>query len=93
MILSFRDKDTERIWNQLRIRGLPLSVQRIGLRKLIMVHRARDLRDLQAPPGNRLEPLRGDLEGRYSIRINDRWRICFRWKGGNAYEVEIADYH
>jgi proteic killer suppression protein len=93
MILSFRDKDTERIWNQLPIRKLGRAVQISALRKLFMIHTARSLKDLQILPGNRLELLKGDRAGQYSIRINDKWRLCFRWEAGNAYEIEIADYH
>jgi len=93
MIESFKDKDTERIWNQQPIRNLSRAVQISALRKLFIISRARSLRDLQTLPGNRLELLKGDRAGQYSIRINDQYRICFRWENGNAYEVEIADYH
>lgn len=93
MILSFKDKDTESIWNQVPIRRLAQRVQISSLRKLFMISRARSLRDLQVLPGNRLELLKGDRQGQYSIRINDKWRICFKWEDGNAYDVEIADYH
>jgi len=93
MIGSFKDKDTERIWNQQPIRNLSRAVQISALRKLFMISRARSLRDLQTLPGNRLELLKGDRTGQYSIRVNDRYRICLRWENGNAYEVEIADYH
>jgi proteic killer suppression protein len=93
MILSFRDKDTERIWNQVPIKRLAQGVQVSALRKLFMISRARSLRDLQTLPGNRLELLRGNRQGQYSIRINEKWRICFKREDGNAYNVEIADYH
>jgi len=93
MIGSFKDKDTERIWNQQPIRNLSRAVQISALRKLFMISRARSLRDLQTLPGNRLELLKGDRTGQYSIRVNDQYRICLRWENGNAYEVEIADYH
>ena len=93
MILSFKDKDTESIWNQVPIRGLARTVQVSALRKLFMISRARSLKDLQTLPGNRLELLKGDRRGQYSIRISKQWRVCFRWEDGNAYDVEITDYH
>jgi proteic killer suppression protein len=93
MILSFKDKDTESIWNQVRIRRLAQTAQVSALRKLFMISRARSLNDLQTLPGNRLELLKGNRRGQYSIRVNKQWRICFRWEVGNAYDVEIADYH
>lgn len=93
MILSFKDKDTERIWNQVPVKRLAHGVQVSALRKLFMIGRARSLRDLQTLPGNRLELPRGNRQGQYSIRINEKWRVCFNWEDGNAYEVEIADYH
>jgi proteic killer suppression protein len=93
VIGSFGDKRTESIWNQIPAPRLSLAVQRVALRKLIMVHRAKDLTDLRVPPGNRLEKLRGDRAGQYSIRINGQWRICFRWDGSDATDVEISDYH
>ena len=93
MILSFKDKDTESIWNQTPIRRLAQSVQVSALRKLFMISRARSLKDLNTLPGNRLELLKGNRQGQYSIRINDKWRVCFKWEDGNAYDVEIADYH
>ena len=93
MILSFRDKDTERIWNQVPIKRLARAVQISALRKLFMISRARSLKDLQTLPGNRLELLRGNRQGHYSIRIDQKWRICFTWEDGNAYDVEIVDYH
>lgn len=72
---------------------MPANLQRVALRKLRMLHRARSLDDLRVPPGNRLEALRGDRKGQHSIRINDQFRICFRWKAGDAFDVEIIDYH
>ncbi len=93
MIRSFRDTGTERIFLRERSRKLGSDVQRVAQRKLAMLDAAQSLQDLRAPPGNRLEKLTGDRTGQHSIRINDQWRICFRWKDGNAYDVEIADYH
>lgn len=72
---------------------MPQDIQQVALRKLRMLHRAVNLQDLRIPPANRLEKLRGEREGQYSIRINDQWRICFEWKNGDAYNVEIVDYH
>ncbi len=85
MIQSFKDKETERIWNQIYSKRIPRDVQKIGFRKLIMIHRAKDLFDLRVPLGNRLE--------QHSIRINKQWRICFNWNEGIVSEVEITDYH
>jgi proteic killer suppression protein len=93
MILSFRSKETEKIWNLESVRKIPLEVQKTGLRKLVMLNKSIDVNDLLIPPGNRLEKLKGDREGEYSIRINDQWRVCFIWQNGNALEVEIVDYH
>lgn len=93
MIKSFRDRDTEKLFAREPSRKLPHEIQRTALRKLAMLDAASELRDLRIPPGNRLEALRGDRKGQWSIRINDQWRICFRWHEGNAYEVEIEDYH
>jgi proteic killer suppression protein len=93
MIRSFRDADAEAIWNQQPVKRFQLSFQRIVLRKLFLIARARDILDLRVPPSNRLEQLKGDRKGQYSIRINDRWRICFVWDNNNAYQVEIVDYH
>ncbi len=93
MINSFKDKETAKVWDQTYSKRLPKDIQRIGLRKLIMLHKARDLNDLKVPPGNRLEFLSGDREGQYSIRINEQWRICFRWNQGQIEDVEIVDYH
>lgn len=93
MIKSFADKETEKIYLRLHSRKLPGNSQRAALRKLRMLNNARTLQDLKAPPGNRLEKLKGEREGQHSIRVNDQWRICFDWRAGDAYEVEIADYH
>lgn len=93
MIRSFADKDTERIFDRQRVTRLPGSMQRVALRKLRQVDAAVQLDDRRAPPGNRLEKLVGDRAGQHSIRINDQWRICFEWRGGDAYDVGIVDYH
>ncbi len=93
MIRSFRDRDTERIFLRERGARFARSLQRIALRKLLLLDAAESLDDLRVPPGNRLEKLAGDRAGQYSIRINDQWCVCFRWQGGNAHEVEIVDYH
>ena len=93
MIRSFRDKDAERVFLRERSRRLSSDVQKVAYRKLVMVDAAQSLQDLRVPPGNHLEKLRGKREGQHSIRINDQWRICFRWEEGNAYGVEITDYH
>ncbi|MGI8773457.1 MAG: type II toxin-antitoxin system RelE/ParE family toxin [Actinomycetota bacterium] len=93
MIKSFRDKDTDRLFQRQPVRKLGTRVQRVALRKLRMLDAAMRLSDLRIPPGNRLERLRGNRAGQHSIRINDQWRICFRWREGDAYDVEIVDYH
>lgn len=93
MVRSFADRGTERLFNRERVRDFPPNVHRVALRKLRMLHRARTLQDLRIPPGNRLEALRGRRKGQHSIRVNDQFRICFTWKEGDAYNVEIADYH
>jgi len=93
MIRTFGDKEAERLFRREAGRKLPPPVQRVALRKLLLLDAAELLDDLRVPPGNRLEKLRGDRKGQYSIRINDQWRVCFRWEDGDAYEVEIADYH
>jgi proteic killer suppression protein len=93
MIRSFKSKETEKIFNRQRSAKLPQDIQQLALRKLRMLNRAMNLQDLQVPPANRLEKLRGDRAGQYSIRINDQWRICFEWQDRDAYNVEIADYH
>lgn len=93
MIKSFRDKDTRRLFERERIPRWSGEIQRAALRKLLIIDAADELADLRVPPGNRLEKLSGDRAGTYSIRINDQWRVCFEWRNGDAYEVEIADYH
>ena len=93
MIKSFRDRATERVFDRRVSRRLPASVLRAVRRKLAMLDAATELGDLRVPPGNRLEALRGDRKGQHSIRINDQWRVCFRWQDGDAYGVEITDYH
>ena len=93
MIKSFADRDTERLFQRERVRRFPVGLLRLMLRKVGLVDAAEQLEDLRVPPGNRLEKLKGDRAGQHSIRINDQWRICFRWKDGNAYDVEIVDYH
>lgn len=94
MIKSFKDKETEKIYNQIFSKKLPQTIQKIALRKLIMIDNAQILEDLRVPPANHLEQLHGDREGQYSIRINDQFRICFEVKDTNEfYNVEIVDYH
>ena len=93
MIDDFRDAETERIWRGERSRRLPGDIQRTARRKLRMLNNAETLADLRVPPANRLEALKGDREGQYSIRVNDQWRICFVWAAGHASDVEIVDYH
>ena len=93
MILSFGSKETEKIWEGVRVKGLSLEVQQVARRKLRMLNNAQDLSDLRIPPANRLEKLSGSLKQYYSIRINDQWRIIFQWNSGNATLVEIIDYH
>ena len=93
MIVSFGKAETESVWNGERVKKLPPEIQQVGRRKLRMLNNSVDLNDLKIPPPNRLEKLSGKLKEFYSIRINDQWRIIFKWKGGNAFEVEIIDYH
>jgi proteic killer suppression protein len=93
MIKTFRCKETEKIFSGHASSKFPRDIQRTALRKLTMLHGAAALSFLRVPPANRLEELSGNREGQWSIRINDRWRICFRWTDGDAYEVEIVDYH
>ncbi|MEE4153636.1 MAG: type II toxin-antitoxin system RelE/ParE family toxin [Erythrobacter sp.] len=93
MIQSFADKETERVWSGRRSRKLPPDIQERLLIKLNMIDAAETLDDLRLPPGNRLHELEHDRAGQHSISINMKWRICFRWKNGNAYDVEIIDYH
>lgn len=92
MIRSFRDSRTESLFNDQDVPRFR-AIERVARRKLLYLHRAQRLEDLRVPPGNRLEALRGDRKGSYSIRVNDQWRICFRWKDGDAHDVEIVDYH
>ena len=93
MIKSFADRDTEALFQRQRVRRSPADLLRSMLRKLVAVDAAEALDDLRVPPANRLEKLKGDRAGQYSIRVNDQGRICFRWKDADAYEVEIVDYH
>jgi proteic killer suppression protein len=93
MIRSFRDRDTDRLFHREPVRRFPPDVHRAALRKLLLLDAAESLEDLRIPPGNRLEKLSGDRAGRHSIRVNDQWRVCFRWKDGDAEDVEIVDYH
>ena len=93
MIRSFRDKETEQVFGRIRSAKLPGDIQCVALRKLRMLHRAKTLADLRVPPENRFERPSGDRAGQYGIRINEQWRVCFRWSSGDAFEVEIADYH
>ena len=93
MIASFRDSDTESIFRRDRVSSFSIELQRGAQKKLAMLNNSTDLNDLRTPPGNRLEKLSGDREGQYSIRVNDRWRICFTWEDGNAWSVELTDYH
>jgi len=92
MIVSFGDTDTERIWQGVRVKKIPSEIQQIGRRKLRMINNSINLNDLRIPPANRLEKLSGKLKSFYRIRINDQWRIIFKWESGNASEVEILDY-
>jgi proteic killer suppression protein len=93
VIKSFADAETARIWDGRRSRRLPLEIQPVALRKLRILNQARTLNDLRLPPGNRLEALKGDRLGQHSVRINQQWRICFRWHDGASYDVTIVDYH
>ena len=93
MIKSFQNTAARAAWARMFIKSVPNDVLKVANRKLIQIHNARNLTDLAAPPGNRLEALIGSRKGQHSIRINDQWRICFRWLDGDAYDVEIVDYH
>ena len=93
MIRSFADKETEKIFHRTRSKKLPGDIQQVALRKLRMLHQARVLADLRVPRANRLERLKGDRTGQYSIRINEQWRICFVWLAGEVHGVTITDYH
>lgn len=93
MIVSFKDKNTFKIWEGERIKSMSTDLQEIARRKLRMLNNSQNLTDLMVPPSNRLEKLKGNFKSFYSIRINSQWRIIFKWHGGNALEVEIIDYH
>ncbi len=93
MLSSFGDKDTKKIWEGERVKNFSTEIQETARRKLRMLNNSQDIADLLIPPSNRLEKLKGDLKEFYSIRINNQWRIIFKWKNGNAEEVEISDYH
>ena len=93
MIKTFKEGETQKIYQRQRSRKFPSDIQQVALRKLRMINNAISLNDLRVPPANRLEKLKGNRSGQWSIRINDQWRVCFRWEGSDAYEVEITDYH
>ena len=93
MIRSFGSKETEKIWNGIKSTKLPGEIQNVARRKLRMINNSLNVNDLRIPPSNRLEKLKGDLSGFYSIRINDQWRIILKFTNGNAFDVEITDYH
>jgi proteic killer suppression protein len=93
VIASFACDKTERLWQRRRDHGLPPQIERVALRKLTQIERSRSLSDLRVPPGNRLEALKADRAGQHSIRVNDQYRVCFRWQGEDAHDVEIVDYH
>lgn len=93
MIKSFKSKEAEKIYHRERSKKLPQDIQQVALRKLRMINNAQVLSDLRVPPANRLEKLKGSREAQHSIRINDQWRICFIWEDGDAFDVEIVDYH
>ena len=93
MIKTFEDDETKKIYQRQRSRKLPADIQQVALRKLRMINNAISINDLRVPPANRLEKLSGNRAGQWSIRINDQWRVCFRWEGSDAYDVEITDYH
>ena len=93
MLISFGTKNTEKIWEGKRVAKLPIEIQTIGRRKLRMINNSQNIMDLTIPPSNKLEKLKGELKDYYSIRINDQWRIIFKWDSGNATDVEIIDYH
>lgn len=93
MILSFADRETQKVWSGVRSRWFPPTIQDVALRKLRLLNAAARLDDLKVPPGNCLEALKGNRKGQHSIRVNDQWRICFRWVDGGAEDVELVDYH
>ncbi len=93
MIKSFKDEHTRSVWQRKKIKGFPSNILKTARRKLGFLEDATCINDLRMPPGNKLETLKGNRLGQYSIRINDQWRVCFRWENGNAFDVEITDYH
>jgi len=93
LIKNFKDDETQKIYQRQRSRKLPADIQQTALRKLRMINNSVSINDLRVPPANRLEKLSGDRAGQWSIRINDQWRVCFRWEGSDALDVEITDYH
>ena len=93
MVKTFKDDETQKIYQRQPSRKLPDDIQQVALRKLRMLNNAISINDLRVPPANRLEKLSGNRAGQWSIRINDQWRVCFRWEGSDAYDVEITDYH
>ena len=93
MIRTFNNDETQKIYQRQRSRKLPSDIQQVALRKLRMINNAVTIVDLRVPPANQLEKLTGNRAGQWSIRINDQWRVCFRWEGSDAYDVEIVDYH
>jgi proteic killer suppression protein len=93
VIKTFNGAETQKVYQRERSRKLPSNIQQVALRKLRMINNAININDLRIPPANHLEKLSGNREGQYSIRINNQWRICFEWKSGNAFNVEITDYH
>jgi toxin HigB-1 len=93
MIKGFADKETEKLWQRERSKAVPAQLQRVALRKLTQLQISGRLDDLRVPPGNRLEPLSGKRKGQHSLRINDQYRVCFVWEDGDAYAVEVTDYH
>ena len=93
VIGNYRDRDTQAVAERRRVGKFPEDIQKLAQAKLMMLNNAIDLNDLRVPPGNRLEALSGDREGQHSIRINAQWRICFAWRNGDAFDVEIVDYH
>jgi toxin HigB-1 len=93
MIKGFAEKESEKLWNRERSKAVPTSLQRVALRKLTQLNNAEHLDDLRVPPGNKLEELSGDRKGQHSIRVNIQYRVCFVWEDGDAYDVEIVDYH
>ena len=93
MIRSFRNKDTERLWNRRHVKRLGPELSRLAYNKLVLINAAESINDLRVPPGNRLEKLTGDRAGQYSVRVNNQWRICFTWSSSGASNVELVDYH